>query len=323
VVSCGIVAVMRICVVGGLRGVTPASCLAEAFIDAGHSVTTVPEERLAGPMSNFVDWMTGRDLLVWSRSHGGMPDARQAMLDTANDLGVRTVAWHPDLFWGVEREHQIADDPFFRCDTVITTDDGHTNLWADAGVNHMWHPPVTRYSDTTHDVVSDPDVAGKAVFVGSWERYPHASWPWRMRMINELRRRFGHRFVCYPLSNRRTRGAIVSGAQLAAIIQSASCVVGDTCHAGMVHGYWSDRVPITLGMGGVLVHPEIPGMNHHFTDEHLVTVPPQDMEAMISTVQSLLGTDHQGMRAVARERVREDHTYRNLATTITGLYDGP
>lgn len=315
---------MRIAVVGGFRsGNDPAEWLAEAFEQNGHRVMCVREARLAGSMGDH-RWLQSVDMLVWSRSHLSHVGARQRMLDTAKELGVPTVGFHPDLFWGLSRETEIGVDPFFQCDWVITTDGGHDDLWVGAGVNHMWHPPVARRADTVLTPEPVPGLAGKAVFVGAWERYPHVSWPWRMQLIRELKRTFGPRFVCYPVSDRRTVGAPVYGQGLANIISSAGCVVGDTCHAGTVHNYWSDRVPITLGMGGVLVHPEISGMDNHYRDgEHLVTVPPCDMDAMIATVARILadGVDPE-LRVRAQATVRDDYTYHDLANDMLTAVQG-
>ena len=55
-------------------------------------------------------------------------------------------------------------------------------------------------------------------------------------------------------------------------------VVGDSCLAGGITNYWSDRIPETCGRGAFLIHPEVEGL----ADEHpdLVTYPLEDFDAL-------------------------------------------
>ena len=61
------------------------------------------------------------------------------------------------------------------------------------------------------------------------------------------------------------------GQELRDLYASVDVVVGDSCFAGSgLANYWSDRIPETLGRGGFLLHPMVPGLEQHFSiGDHL------------------------------------------------------
>lgn len=318
---------MNIIVVGDVKEgkATTANALAEGFAAlGGHEVAGYPEEAV-GTWRDLADpaHLDGVDLIVWSRSrtlHGRFDMG--AMLAAARQAGTGTVAVHLDRWWGLAREAQIAEDPFFRCDLVCTPDGGNDDRWDAAGVTHRWLPPAVPAGDAALTGGFHPAAANKAVFVGSWRAYPHPEWRHRGALIKRLARRFGPRLVTFPGPD----GRRVHGQELADILTSAAVVVGDSALVGGTGRYWSDRVPITLGMGGALVHPVVEGMDEQglVAGEHFLGAPVGDIDALGDVVAAVLAgrRDTAEVRAAGRAAVLAGHTYEVRAQQVLDLYAG-
>lgn len=315
---------MNIIVVGdvveGKR--TTANSLAEGFATlGGHEVVGYPEASV-DTWRDLADpgHLDGVDLIVWSRSRTlWRRYDMHAMLAAARQAGTGTVAFHLDRWWGLSREAEVAEDPFFRCDLVVTTDGGNPDRWEAAGVNHEWLPPAVADADAALTGRHHAAAAGKAVFVGSWQAYAHPQWRHRGALVKRLKRRFGPRLVTFPDQT----GRRVTGQELADILASAAVVVGDSALVGGTGRYWSDRVPITLGMGGALVHPVVDGMDEQglVAGVHFLGAPVGDIDALGDVVASVLaGADTTEVRAAGRAAVLAGHTFETRAQQIIDLY---
>lgn len=270
------------------------------------------------------------DLLLWTRTWH-LPELPQAEALSALDrAGVPTVGYHLDRWWGLDREPQIIDEPYFGCDLMVTAelgpDDGRA--WAGAGVEHAWYPPgVLRSQALVGSMVAKwrTDVG----FVGSWAGY-HDEWPWRRELVRWLPRTFGKRARLFP----RHPAQAIRGAALADLYASIKVVVGDSCLAPYSDGstpvrYWSDRVPETLGRGGFLLHPWVDGMEDDggFVDgEHLIYYEPGNLTALRKSIEWWLDPAHDAEREriclAGRQLVLERHTYeRRMLELFTDLAD--
>ena len=317
----------KIIVVGDISGTTKtASALAQGFANQfpGAKVKAYPEMR-KDSWAELTQPGTYRDatLLVWSKSRDlGERFNLPGMLAAASRAGCPSVSFHLDRWWDLAREPEIKTDPFFRSDYVVTTDGGNDDRWRHAGVNHIWMPPATTYTDTQWVPEPNDDAAGKVVFIGLWERYFHMNeYRWRGRMIKRLKRLLGPRLVTYPGKDARR----ISGREMASVIAAASVVIGDSCIVGGTDHYWSDRVPITLGMGGLFIHPRVNGMEQFFEDgKHLITVPHGDIDAMY---QAIISADERPntdeMREAGRQAVIEGHTFDVRARQIVEMVYPP
>lgn len=291
--------------------------VATAFRAGGHTVIQLQEDdpeswtRLLDP-----GWVadTDPDLVLWTRTWH-LPDFDQlGALAALADAGVPTVGYHLDRWWGLPREHQVADEPFFRCDLMITADGGHDERWAEAGVNHLWLPPGVLGVECHGLPAQRANGRTPVGFVGSWQHY-HPEWPWRRELVNHLRRHYGRRFRSWPTHPHVS----VRGAALAAVYSRVDVVVGDSCLAGGATRYWSDRIPETLGRGGFLIHPEVEGLSEHFTPgEHLVTVPVADWDAMRDAIDYWLERplERRQIASAGREHVLAHHTYEKRTEQI-------
>lgn len=259
----------------------------------------------------LIDSVDEYDLILWT-STGGMAESigqqRQwRMLTAARNAGVPTVGLHLDRWWGLEREAQVWERPFFRCEFVCTADGGHQEQFASVGVNHFWLPPAVSKPETEpgrHRNGFDSEL----VFVGSWQPGYHAEWKHRPELINWLNRKYRNRIKFWPQPGKHA----VRGQDLRDLYASARVVIGDSCLSGGATHYWSDRIPETVGRGGFLIHPEVEGLSDHYTvGEHLLTWPIGEWGTLQNTIDRALANPEMRAQvsAAGREHVRTFHTY--------------
>lgn len=277
----------------------------------GHTVARVQE--------NEIDWAAlpgiDADLVLWTRTWAVDTPAALQALDELRARRIPTVSYHLDRWWGLEREHQVMSEPFFRTDLVITPDD-QAEQWAAAGVNHMWMPPAV-YAAECGLVAPNPrrwpyDV----VFVGSYP-YPHPGWAaYRHQTVTRLRRRYGRRFGILP-----RRGQSIRGRDLQELYATVPIIVGDSCLVGTPRRYTSDRIPETVGRGGLLIHPHVAGVTDGslYTDrEHLATYPLGDFDELLRLVDHYLDhrSEAEAIRTAGRAHVAVHHTYEIRMRTV-------
>lgn len=272
------------------------------------------------------EWPVGTDVVLWTRTGWDWPslglsrdealDLQQEFLERARSFGVPTVGFHLDRWWGLNREGQVHEEPFFRVDLLITADGGHDEQWSTAGVRHVWLPPgVSRDECTPGHFRSE--MASPVGFVGSWRPGYHAEWKHRADLVAWLQRTYRHRVRFWP---RRGQPA-VRGEALRDLYASVKVVVGDSCLAGHQHHYWSDRIPETLGRGGFLVHPYVLGIEDHFDCErHLRCWPLGDWSELRRLIDYHLRYDEErrAVAAAGREHVLAHHTYEVRMDQLVG-----
>lgn len=218
----------------------------------GHRVVQLQEDEM--------DWSTlvatveveGAQVVMWTRTWPAEMSVVAPVLAELEARGIPTVAVHLDRWHGLDREHQVRDQPFFRCSLVVTPNDDPR--WAEDGVNHLWLPPGV-YGPECEPVQPNPrrwpfDV----VFVGS-HPYPHPEWAkYRSNLLSAFQRAFRYRFGILP-----RRGVPIRGRDLQELYATVPVILGDSCLSGDSYQFWSDRVPETLGRGGLLIHPFVQG----------------------------------------------------------------
>lgn len=284
----------------------------QALADLGHQVVQLQEDdgdtwQLLTDPDAILDRQL--DLVLWTRTWH-LPDFPQReALKVLDELGVGTVAYHLDRWWGLDREHQVRDEPMFSCRLVVTADGDprHQQRFRDAGVDHLWFPPGVSHVEATRPAFVQRHFAQRPVaFVGSWQQY-HAEWPHRRELITHLRRHYQGRLGLWP----KNHG--IRGQELVDLYASVKVVVGDSCLAGGITHYWSDRIPETLGRGGFLIHPHVEGLSEHFTPgEHLVTFPAGDWRELDRLIDHYLRHDDERERIAqaGKAHVLAHHTYK-------------
>jgi len=279
--------------------------------ELGHTVVRLQENELDWP--RLPEIAAVADLVLWTRT---WPVDAVAAVDALGKLraaGVPTVSYHLDRWWGLQREHEVHSEPFFRTDLVITPDD-QAAKWAAAGVNHRWMPPGV-YDAECGPVAPNPRRwPWPVVFVGSYP-YPHPGWaPYRHDLISTFRRRFGRDFQVLP-----RRGQPIRGRDHQELYATAKVVVGDSCLVGTPARYWSDRIPETLGRGGLLIHPDVTGLDDWYVNgQDLLTYPLGDFEQAVKQAEWALANPA-GARQIrdhGRATVLARDTYAHRMTAV-------
>jgi hypothetical protein len=286
--------------------------VAETLRRMGHTLNPFQEDdTLSWDRAGQLLLASAPDLVLWTRTGSLSPpdDMALAALDACAEAGVPTVGFHLDRWWGLNREGQVHESPFFQCTLVCTADGGHDEDWRRAGVEHLWLPPAVAEFECGWGR-RDPRMVSEVAFVGSWDGY-HAEWPWRRRLVRLVAGRYGNqRFRCWP----ERGGEAVRGDRLRNLYASATVVVGDSCLAGDATRYWSDRIPETLGRGGLLIHPRVPGLERDYRyGEHFLAVEPENIEHMFETIDMALAmpvADQFEIRRAGMLEVLQHHTYR-------------
>lgn len=264
------------------------------------------------------------DFVLWTRTWH-LPQFHQAgVLRDLRRAKIPTVAYHLDRWWGLSREHQVREEPMFRCDLVVTADGGHDDDWRKAGVEHVWFPPAVLAAETVREGhVMPRRFPEPIVFVGSWQTY-HAEWSYRLKLIAWLKATYGRRFGAWPKDRRAVRGQ-----QLVDLYTTARIVIGDSClvpnRRGPITRYWSDRIPETLGRGGLLVHPVVEGLFDHHPESGLLTYPLGDFDALREIIDhhsSPTGdATRESIRSRGRLHVQAHHTYEHRMTQLVDVLE--
>jgi hypothetical protein len=294
-----------------------------AWVDEGHTVIRV-QEGDPEALETLIGRIRDVDLVLWTRT-GDLAAkvghrAQWKLLSAAERASVPTVAFHLDRWWGLDREHLVWEEPFFRCQYVITADGGHQDEFASVGVNHFWLPPAVSLPETELGT-PEPQYRSPLVFVGSWQPGYHREWKHRPELIKWLQLKYRNEIKFWPQPNQPG----VRGQALRNLYASVDVVIGDSCLVGDATHYWSDRIPETIGRGGFLIHPHVEGLESHYTvGDHLWTWPAGDWQALKQEIDSALASPEavQEVRISGREHVRQNHTYNTRVNQILDIVNG-
>lgn len=300
--------------------VTPWSTehhVAGSLEELGHRVVRIQEDRAS--WSDTLAMAHGADLFLWTQTYGfaHLWDQQEAR-DTLGVLGGRmpTVGLHLDLWWGLEREHQVLEEPFFQHTRWMFTADGdHDQEWADAGVHHHWSPPAV-FGPECIPGTPRQQYRSDVAFVGSWRGgYHDAWWPQRKAMLDELQAHYRGQVKLWP------RQHAIRGQALNDLYASTKVVVGDSCFADRSDRYFSDRPFEAVGRGAFLVMPWIRGLADMLVDgEHCRYFPPGDHLEMRRLINHYVrhDTERERIRRTGQAHVRQNHTYaRRLDALLT------
>jgi len=278
----------------------------KSFEALGWEVTPVQENQLTDEMVNWIiSAQTNYDFILYTRTWAEVGKQWRKVLKAKK---VPIVSVHLDLYIGLDRGNDLANDPFFLSDYVFSADGGHQDEFKKMGINHFFFPPAVLHTSCylgekekrfEHDVI----------FVGSY-RY-HGEWPYRPTLIKWLKDTYGSRFRLYP-----DGGPAIRGDELNRLYNSAKVIVGDSTFSP---NYWSDRIPETLGRGGFLIHPRVPELEKQFEYyKHIIPYYHGDFESLKQIIDYYINADEERdkIRLAGLEHVKANHTYINRVEMI-------
>lgn len=271
----------------------------------GWEVTALQENKTTTDAILAACW--GADALQVTHTHGwsvGGSMAPETMLQRVREMGVPSFSYHLDLYFGLsvldKRDERTGQHWSWKVDHFFSTDGSHEAEYAARGVNHHYLPPgVVEYGcfkGTKMDVLAS-DIG----FVGSIGYHPE--YPFRTRLVNELKNHYGPRFRTY---------AGMRETALNNVYASVKVVVGDHCFAGQPY-YWSDRLPETCGRGGFLIYPRTEGMTIP-----TATYEPQNVKDLIEKIDYFLANEalRTEIQNAAFEHVKAHDTYTHRLQEI-------
>lgn len=189
------------------------------------------------------------DLLLYSHTHGWeRPEIEEAIL-AVKKMGIKTVAVHLDLWRKLQRQVDIGKEATWFMDYLFTPDKG-------LRVPHHFYMRPGIKESSCYLAAPDPvKYNQKVAFIGSYHYHPE--YPERPHLIDFLRRTYGDEFILIEGGMR--------GHDLNVLYRTVPIIVGDSCFSQSVPvpGYYSDRVPETLGRGGLLLHPQVRALENY------------------------------------------------------------
>lgn len=305
---------ITVCQVGNLSGRSPYSTeldLLHALQVNGCEVGTYDERAWSQGEIELPD-PDGYDLLLWTHTPGWpTPVAAVAQVERFRKAEVPVVGYHLDRWWGLRRQSEVYGVPYFRLLDRFYVADPQVERWHDAGVSAVRLSPGVSDRNRLDGDVSTRWAGYDVAFIGSTTGY-HPEHTHRHDMLEQLRRRYGRRFVEVP-----GNGPAIRGDELADIYATIPVIIGDSCLVGL-DAYWSDRVPETVGRGGFLVHPETHWYDEYQPGIHLECWPVGDWRTMNKLIDGSLN-DPQWRMTVAADgahHVRTRHLYRHKIARV-------
>lgn len=251
------------------------------------------------------------DVFVWVHTHGWKTPGKMSMeevLKKLNDDGVITLTYHLDLWFGLSRQKDLKKDPVYKNIQHFFTVDKKMAEWFNKETNVTGHYlPAGVFDQECY--LTNKRKRHDVVFVGS-KKY-HPEWTYRPKLVNWLGDVYGKRFEHYGGDGIK----IVRGKELNNLYASTKVVVGDTlCPNFTYENYWSDRIYETMGRGGFIIHPYIPGLEKEFVDgKHLVFYEYKNLKQLKELVDYYLVNDdeREKIRVAGHNLVKENYTYKN------------
>jgi len=263
------------------------------------------------------------DFILWTRTGWQPPIPSTLQLDmiaAARKADVPVVGYHLDRWFGLNRENDVKNEPFFKADLNVTADGGHQAEFEALGVNHVWFPPGVSLGQCVLEPNDKPEYKHDVVFCGSHHHVAdyHKEWGYRLELTRWLEREFGPRLGLYPVPGEHA----LRGQPLVDLYGNAKVIVGDSCLNGGITNYWSDRIPETLGRAGFLIHPNVEGLTDHFTPgEHLVTYDLGDFETLRNLIETYVVEEGERnrIRYTGQYHVLQHYTYEERMKQLVQL----
>lgn len=273
-----------------------------SFEKLGHEVVCFQENETSA--ITLMTEIKDLDLLVYSHTHGWeIPNLKEVFL-AYRHAGVPTVSVHLDRWAWLARESDIGKEATWFTEYMFMADFSPeaVELYKKNNVNAYYLKPGVVERDC---YIASPDpirFPHEIVFVGS--KGYHPEYPERPALINFLAETYGDRFGHYGNDGI----GVMRGHDLNTLYATAKIAVGDSCFGGRPN-YVSDRYYETRGRGGLLLHPEIEGVDH----VGVVFYNPRDLQSLKVAIDTTLAVHRPWLRDEGFEHVKAHETYTNRA----------
>ena len=237
-------------------------------------------------------------------------------------LGIRSVAYTLDLYFGLKRSSSMATNPFWKADYVFTVDGGHQKDFERRGIKHHFLPAAV-YGAECIPGTKKEELSCDIAFVGTYHYLKE--WPYRKELVNFLKKTYGPRFKLFGdvIANQDPGYPVMAfGKQLNDVYASAKVVVCDSLNSPM---YWSNRIYETLGRGGFAIHPKVVGLEKEFEyGKYLVPYDYGDFEGLKRKIDYYLEHDaeREKIRRAGMAYVAAHKTFKQRCEQIIKIVEG-
>lgn len=275
----------------------------------GHAVIRLQETRATS--EDILRVALESDLFVWVHTHGWQTPGSMPMdrvLKRLKAKGIPTMTYHLDLWFGLGRESDLNRDPVYKYIDHFFTVDKQMADWFNKNTDVKGHYLPAGVFDQECYIKPSRKIID-VLFVGS--KGYHQEWPYRPKLINWLQSVYKKRFRHYGRDGIKS----IRGEELNNVYAATKVVVGDTlCPKYNYPSYWSDRIYETLGRGGFLIHPYIPGIEKEFKDkEHVIFYEYNNFEQLQELIDYYIEHDEERekIRLAGHEFVKNNYTYKH------------
>lgn len=265
----------------------------------GHIVLRVDERAFSPVAFNDLIRTEKPDFVIWAKLKINI-NHKHDVQQIVKENNVKRICWIPDLYFGLSREYRIkTKDDLFDADFVFSPDGGHQEEFKEAGINHH----VLRQGIYDEFCFLDKPTklyeAAQIIFVGT----ENPEYPYRSKLLRFLERKYGHKFKLFGKGDLEIRGPALNS-----LYASTKVVVGDSVYSPY---YWSNRIYETIGRGGFLIHPRVPGIEQEFEAfKHFIPYDHNDFEALCEAIDYFVSHET-ARRAIAEagfEHCKKNHT---------------
>lgn len=292
---------------------------ANTLRDMGHEVIRLQETNT--PTDVVLAESLGSDMFVWVHTHGVKHMGSLSMSKVLRQLrgaGVPSVAYHLDLYMGLQRWKEYEHDPYLRDVEYFFTVDKLMADWMNENTNtRAYYVPAGVYG---RECVMLPRqiVRYDIVFTGS--RKYHPEYPYRSQLVDFLKQTYGLRFVHIGNDGEFPQKR---GLELNQIYRNAKICIGDTLNLNFAYPYYfSDRLFEQPGRGAFQIFPNIKGVEDQYIDgEEIVLYEHGNLQDLKQKIDYYIThePEREAIRLAGFNRTKQDHTYTNRWNSIFNI----
>lgn len=286
---------------------------AKTLRSLGHEVIELQETIVR--TEQILDKALDSDIFVWVHSHGFNNPGTIKMATVLNVLRankIPSVAYHLDLYMGLERWKDYENSEYMQVEYFFTVD----KLMADwfnqnTKVKGVFLPAGVFDQECYIHPDYDPyNFENDIIFVGS--KGYHPEYPYRPQLVDFLRQEYGQRFI--HVGGDGDTGTL-RGDALNRIYSKSKIAIGDSLNLNFNYPYYSsDRLFESIGRNGFTIYPDIKGLDKYFEDkEEIVFYKHGDLNDLKKKIDYYLDNDalREKIRFAGHERTKKEHTYLN------------
>ena len=262
------------------------------------------------------------DVFAWVHTHSfKIRGDMSRVLGELKKAKVTTVAYHLDLYMGLNRWEEYEGDPYLNGMEYFFTVDKQMADWLNNNTKTKGGYLPAGVFDRECVMLPQQRVGYDIVFTGSKNYHPEH--PFRPQLIEFLQRTYGRRFI--HIGNDGEVGQ-QRGLRLNQVYRNAKIVVGDTLQINFDYPYYySDRLYEVPGRGGFSIFPDIKGVEENYEpNKEVVLYKHGDLQDLKEKIDYYLTheAEREAIRQAGFERTVRDHTYINRWKTILEVVNG-